>query len=52
MVCEPAVAARNRTGRTRRGHGTISGDAHVHHVSSAENRHESRRTAIGFGSVA
>jgi len=52
VVCKPAVAARNRTGRTRWGHGKILGDAHVHHVGIAKDRHESRRAPTGVGLVA
>lgn len=52
VVRQFAVAAGNRTGRTGRRHGTVPGDAHVHHVGAAEDRHESRRAATGAGPVA
>lgn len=48
MVCQLTVAARNRTGRARWGHGKVPGDAHVHNVGFTKNGHESRRTPTGF----
>lgn len=52
MVREFVVATRNRTGRTGRGHGKVPGDAHVHNIGVAKDRHESRWPAIGLGPVA
>lgn len=51
VVCELIVAAGNRTGRARRRHGKVPGDAHVHNFGVTEDRHESRRSSIGVGLV-
>lgn len=52
VVRQPFVAARNRTGRTGWRHGALPGHAHVHHERTAEDRHESSRSAASAGFVA